>query len=62
LASLRDGAEGNHRPHYSADWLSGIVPSQPSPPASQPPSSPPRLPTPIKSRAMGIQCPIRAIC
>ncbi|WP_421275598.1 hypothetical protein [Aeromonas veronii] len=28
LASLGDGAKGNHRPHYSADWQSGIVPSQ----------------------------------
>ncbi|TNI91953.1 hypothetical protein CF120_07580 [Aeromonas allosaccharophila] len=28
LASLGNGAEGNHRPHYSADWQRGIVPSQ----------------------------------
>ncbi|MFU1566466.1 hypothetical protein ACM3OD_04760 [Aeromonas veronii] len=26
---LGSGAEGNHRPHYSADWKSGIAPSQP---------------------------------
>ncbi|WP_204797094.1 hypothetical protein, partial [Aeromonas veronii] len=26
---LGDGAEGNHRPHYSADWQSRIAPSQP---------------------------------
>jgi hypothetical protein len=29
LASLGDGAEGNHRPHYSADWRNGIAPNQP---------------------------------
>ncbi|MBF3237285.1 hypothetical protein H4N55_11825 [Aeromonas veronii] len=29
LASLGDGAEANQRPHYSADYRSGIVPSQP---------------------------------
>ncbi|CAD7550053.1 hypothetical protein KBAH04_31810 [Aeromonas hydrophila] len=23
------GAQGNHRPHYSANWRSGIAPSQP---------------------------------
>ncbi|WP_279460496.1 hypothetical protein [Aeromonas veronii] len=26
LASLGDGTEGNQRPHYSADWQSGIAP------------------------------------
>ncbi|WP_152564565.1 hypothetical protein [Aeromonas veronii] len=26
---LGSGAESNHRPHYSADWQSGIAPSQP---------------------------------
>ncbi|WP_447833810.1 hypothetical protein [Aeromonas veronii] len=29
LASLGHGAQGNHRPHYSADWQSGVALSQP---------------------------------
>jgi len=29
LASLGRGAQDNYRPHYSADWQSGIVPDQP---------------------------------
>ncbi|HHQ4555920.1 TPA: hypothetical protein ACSPZ7_004142 [Aeromonas veronii] len=31
LASLGDRAQGNHRPHYSADWQSRIVSNQPFP-------------------------------
>jgi len=31
LASLGNGAQGNHRPHYSADWQSRIALSQPFP-------------------------------
>lgn len=52
---------GNHRPHYSADYRRGVAPSQPSPTASTPPYSPPRPPTPIESRAMGILLPATAI-
>ncbi|MGL6334136.1 hypothetical protein [Aeromonas jandaei] len=29
LASLRLGAQGNHRSHYSADWRSRIAPNKP---------------------------------
>jgi hypothetical protein len=42
--------------------VNGIDPDQSRPMAIQSPSSPPCLPTPTKSRAMGILCPISAIC
>ena len=37
---LGSGAKGNHRPHYSADWLSGMVPSQPFPDGKSAPNFP----------------------
>lgn len=62
IASQGNRKPGNYRPHYSADWQRGIAPAKPSPTASPPCSFLPHPPTPIKSRAIGIQCPVCAIC
>jgi hypothetical protein len=43
---LGSGAQGNHRPHYSADRQSGIAPGQPllsGKPATLPPTNPNKL-------------------
>ncbi|XEI34042.1 hypothetical protein NMD14_06440 [Aeromonas veronii] len=54
---LGSGAQGNHRPHYSADWQRGIAPSQPFPDGKPAVSIPASLANPNKIKGHGNPVP-----